>query len=285
MERQQRLLLSLFAMGAFAMLLGALGDREYSYYTLLRWIVFFAAVLVGILGFRWRHVWAVGVFAFVAILFNPVAPVKLSESLWFFIDIGAAVLFLLAAVFVAPPGAVARLLSKLKQHRVWVGLAVGGTICLTVAALVIVLLQKTDISFLINKSSPYLHLARSTLTAYDTTNEEFDKAFPLLKDMGISLGRVPNSMDMLPDQEGGEVRLTPQQRVDYQQFTYSTVRRGLTKIVAKPDFQALTDERKKLVVERAMTALKDDAHAQFRGYLRAQGVTPPASEPVGAGGR
>ncbi|MBU2008512.1 MAG: hypothetical protein KJ624_01475 [Chloroflexi bacterium] len=129
MERQQRLLLSLFGVGAAVMLLGALGDREYSYYTLLRWVVSFAAVLVAILGLRLGHIWAVGVFAFVAVLYNPLAPVNLSRDLWLFIDIAAAVLFLLAVALVGHPGAV---VEELRRHDIWVALALAVGIILAV---------------------------------------------------------------------------------------------------------------------------------------------------------
>ena len=44
------------------------------------------------------------VFALVAILFNPLAPVYLSRETWQPIDIAVAVLFLAAIPLVKPPG-------------------------------------------------------------------------------------------------------------------------------------------------------------------------------------
>ncbi|MBF8266522.1 MAG: hypothetical protein HW388_30 [Dehalococcoidia bacterium] len=102
-DAQKRLLVVLFALGAIAMLLGALGEWPYSY-TLLRWVTGFAAVLVAIFGLQWGQLWAVGVFVFVAILFNPFVPIDLSRSIWRLIDIGTAALFLLAILLVKAPG-------------------------------------------------------------------------------------------------------------------------------------------------------------------------------------
>ena len=103
-DMQKRALLSLFALGSAAMLFGALSDQEYEYYTFLRWVTCFAAVLVALLGLQWGHLWATGVFVFVAILFNPFVPIDLSRSIWRPIDIGAAVLFLLAVPLIKVPG-------------------------------------------------------------------------------------------------------------------------------------------------------------------------------------
>lgn len=102
-DSQNRLVLALFSLGAAAMLLGALGEWPYGYYTLLRWVTSAAAVLVAIFAYQWQRIWAVVVFAFVALLFNPLVPVHLSRSTWRPIDIGAALLFLLAIALVKAP--------------------------------------------------------------------------------------------------------------------------------------------------------------------------------------
>ena len=105
--RQKRQLLVVCAFIAAAMLVGALSESPYGYYILLRWVATSVAVLVAALALHWQKTWAVPVFAFVAILFNPIVPVHLSRTAWQPIDIGTAVLFALAAVLVKPPSKVA----------------------------------------------------------------------------------------------------------------------------------------------------------------------------------
>ncbi len=100
--RQQRQLLAVCAFIAAAMLVGALGQWPYGYYILLRWVVTSVAILVAVLALTWQRTWVVPVFTLVAILFNPIVPVHLSRSTWQPIDIGTAVIFVLAAILVKP---------------------------------------------------------------------------------------------------------------------------------------------------------------------------------------
>ncbi|MFH1140885.1 MAG: DUF6804 family protein [Chloroflexota bacterium] len=101
---QQRQLLIATSIGSALMLVGAaIGDWPYGYFTLLRWGVCTAAVLVGFLAYGWQRIWAVVAFGFVAILFNPLAPVHLARTIWQPIDIVAAVLFLVAIALVKAP--------------------------------------------------------------------------------------------------------------------------------------------------------------------------------------
>lgn len=84
---------------AVAILLVAVLDMPYGYYTLVRLVVTVAALLTA-----WHAValsrspmW-VGVMCLVAILFNPVVPVYLQRETWFFIDLAVAAALMLYAV-------------------------------------------------------------------------------------------------------------------------------------------------------------------------------------------
>jgi hypothetical protein len=82
---------------AALMLLGALGDWPYGYYQLLRFVVCGAGTYIAWLSYHSKYPWAVWLFAFVAILFNPLAPVHLSRATWGLLDLFCAGLFLMAA--------------------------------------------------------------------------------------------------------------------------------------------------------------------------------------------
>ena len=76
------------------MLLVALGDMPYGYYTLLRWIICGAFLLLLVQEHRLAggvSVWLV-LFAPLAILFNPLAPVHMTREAWAPIDAGSALL-------------------------------------------------------------------------------------------------------------------------------------------------------------------------------------------------
>ena len=103
---QDRQVLITASAGAAIMLIAAvIGDWPYGFFTLLRWVVCAAAILVGIRAYGWQRIWAVPIFALIAILFNPLVPVYLSRSTWQPIDMLSAVLFLLAAIVVKSPSA------------------------------------------------------------------------------------------------------------------------------------------------------------------------------------
>ena len=81
---------------AAGMLFGALGRRQFGYYTLLRWVVCgvsayaaFRAAELGKTGWIW-------IFAIVALFFNPLIPVQLKRDIWAFVDVAVAVLLLVS---------------------------------------------------------------------------------------------------------------------------------------------------------------------------------------------
>ncbi len=76
----------------------AVAPLPYGYYQFLRLAVCAAAVYCSwqefendVRGWGW-------LFIVVAILFNPVAPIHLDRSVWFFLDLGSGVLFIASVV-------------------------------------------------------------------------------------------------------------------------------------------------------------------------------------------
>ena len=78
---------------ASLMLILALFDMPYGYYTLLRIIVCGIGVFVAISAYNSRKFWAIYLFGFIAVLFNPLVPIHLDREIWQTIDIVCAVLF------------------------------------------------------------------------------------------------------------------------------------------------------------------------------------------------
>lgn len=95
LERRPQLIL---AMIAAAMLVGALGPWPYGYYQLLRFVTCGVAVYIAFLGYNWKKIWAVWLFGFVAVLFNPLISIHLSRELWQPIDLLCGLLFAGVAV-------------------------------------------------------------------------------------------------------------------------------------------------------------------------------------------
>lgn len=77
------------------LLLGIPTGWPYSYYILLRWIIFISSAIVAYGFYNSKlQAWAL-VFGAMAILFNPIIPVYLSKSTWVIFDfIGAALFFM-----------------------------------------------------------------------------------------------------------------------------------------------------------------------------------------------
>jgi hypothetical protein len=75
------------------MLLLALVPWPYSYYQLLRFVTCGAAVYVAFMAYNWQKMWAVWLFGFIAVLFNPLIPIHLSREIWQPIDVVCGVLY------------------------------------------------------------------------------------------------------------------------------------------------------------------------------------------------
>ena len=75
------------------MLFLALGYHPYSYYILLRWVVFGSSFYSGwVFSQLKKHGWA-WLFFIVGILFNPIIPVHLSRSTWQIVDLTVSLIF------------------------------------------------------------------------------------------------------------------------------------------------------------------------------------------------
>jgi len=83
-----------FVILSIFMLLGAIAEWPYGYYSLLRWITCIASILVAFQAFEKNIDWAKVIFIIIAILFNPLAPIYLSRSTWIPIDIITAILLI-----------------------------------------------------------------------------------------------------------------------------------------------------------------------------------------------
>lgn len=85
---------------AIVLLLGALGSFPFVYYQIMNWVVV-AAALVTVQQAYQRNMTALGwVFALVAVVFNPLAPLYLRADVWRIADVAAAVLFVISFAFI-----------------------------------------------------------------------------------------------------------------------------------------------------------------------------------------
>lgn len=72
----------------------ALGYHPYSYYIVLRWIIFLSSFYSGwVLSKLEKHNWS-WIFLIVGILFNPIIPVYLDRGIWQIIDVVVALTFM-----------------------------------------------------------------------------------------------------------------------------------------------------------------------------------------------
>lgn len=91
-------------LAAAVLLLWALADHPYGYYTMLRWVVSgvaawtaFEARGAGSRGLAW-------LFGIAALMFNPIVPVHLDRQTWAWIDVVQAIAFIAVSLtFVANP--------------------------------------------------------------------------------------------------------------------------------------------------------------------------------------
>ena len=88
---------------AALVLLGALLPWPYGYYQLLRFITCGTAIYIAFKAWCWQKMWAVVVFGFMALLFNPLIPIHFSREAWQPIDVICAALFCYAAFVLRDP--------------------------------------------------------------------------------------------------------------------------------------------------------------------------------------
>ena len=88
---------------ASVMLLGAMCKWPYAYYQVTRWVVCAAAVFVAYKAWTFKHTWAVWVFGFAAVLFNPIVPFHIKRNTWQVLDLLAAAMFVAGVVVLRRP--------------------------------------------------------------------------------------------------------------------------------------------------------------------------------------
>lgn len=79
---------------ASMMLFLALAPWPYGYYQLLRFVVCGIAGYIAFMAYNWKKIWATCLFGFIAVLFNPLIPIRLSREVWQPIDIICGTLFI-----------------------------------------------------------------------------------------------------------------------------------------------------------------------------------------------
>lgn len=100
LEKRPHLIPSLIAA---AILLGALARWPYGYYQLLRFVICGVSAYVAYMAYNWQKIWAVWLFGFIALLFNPLIVIHLSRELWQPIDFVSAVLFIIVTFVLKKP--------------------------------------------------------------------------------------------------------------------------------------------------------------------------------------
>lgn len=77
------------------MLLAAVLNLPYGFYTLLRFVVSGAAIYVAYCVYNFRHdtSWKFWTLGFIALLFNPFFPIHLDKEIWIFLDLFTAIVF------------------------------------------------------------------------------------------------------------------------------------------------------------------------------------------------
>lgn len=75
------------------LLIGIPTGWAYGYYIFLRWAIFISSVIITYKFYEQKRITWVFIFAVLAILFNPIAPIYLEKSTWILIDFISSVLF------------------------------------------------------------------------------------------------------------------------------------------------------------------------------------------------
>lgn len=81
---------------SIVMLLVAIADLPYGYYTLLRWLVTAGAIFLVWTAYKSKRTFWLFLMGIVAILFNPIAPIYLDKETWVMIDFIVAIIFLIS---------------------------------------------------------------------------------------------------------------------------------------------------------------------------------------------
>ena len=98
MNNNQKKNLVLF-IASVILFLAVLDGWQYGFFTLLRFVVFFATAYIAWIAYtEGNEIW-VWMLGFIAILFNPFIPIYLTREIWVVIDVVTS-LFLLMTIFI-----------------------------------------------------------------------------------------------------------------------------------------------------------------------------------------
>lgn len=78
----------------------ALSRHTYGYYSLLRWVTCAIAVYLAFTSYSIKKVPWTWLFAFIALLFNPISPIRLDRQTWAYLDVATAIVFFISIYFV-----------------------------------------------------------------------------------------------------------------------------------------------------------------------------------------
>ena len=85
---------------AAALLFWALAQHQYGYFVLLRWIVCGVSAFCAYLSYSINRIPWAWLLGFLALLFNPLAPIRLDRQTWAYFDVATGVLLLVSIFFV-----------------------------------------------------------------------------------------------------------------------------------------------------------------------------------------
>jgi len=85
---------------ASGMLIWALDDHPYGYFTLLRFIVCVVAAYCTYAAYSQKNEQWTWTFGAIAVLFNPIIPFHLNRQIWSIIDVISAIVLLISIFFV-----------------------------------------------------------------------------------------------------------------------------------------------------------------------------------------
>lgn len=82
------------------LLFWALGEHTYGYYSLLRYISFGVGIYLVYISMSMKQIPWAWIFGMIALIFNPLFPVRLERELWAYVDVISGIIFLASIFFV-----------------------------------------------------------------------------------------------------------------------------------------------------------------------------------------
>lgn len=91
-----KLVAMLMLLSVVASYFSAMFTLPYAFYQFMNWAVVIASIMIVKQSYKMQKSLPMWLFALVAIVFNPIAPIYLSAFAWQIVDIAAVVLFLIS---------------------------------------------------------------------------------------------------------------------------------------------------------------------------------------------